>query len=602
MSRLAGSIPDDVVADVKRAANIVDVVSRYLELKPAGRSFKALCPFHDDKHPSLSVNPELQIFKCWSCGKAGDVFTFVAEHERVAFPEAVRIVASIVGITIRETAGSAKPRADKQQKARLYDLHTWAAKFFARTLAEDPAAEHARRYLAGRHFDKPFLQAWQIGFAPASWDALGNAARQAGYSDRELLAAGLVRPGKNDRRPYDWFRKRVVFPIHDRQGRVIAFGARALDPDDDIKYINSPDTELFHKSRCLYGLHRARDAIIQRREVVITEGYTDTLMCHQQEIGWAVATLGTALTSHHASLLRRLARRVVLVFDADQAGERAVDHSLPVFADADLDVRVATLADGTDPCDFLVERGAEPFLEHLEAARNLYRTKLDFVRRTHDVATAVGRARALDEALESVVLVSNVAKADHLAQQAARQLGVELDAARRRLKQLAARRRSSAPRAEAAGQAPVPLDPIEAGILSALLAANQLVPCVLARVCFDDFEDTRVRRILRACVDLYDREGAIDPSELSARLQDADLAAIVADIATAPLQTGNWDQWLQDCLDRLDERKQRPRARQLRDQATQGASEQDRRQALAALFEQHRRRAGGTGNAAPDAS
>ena len=200
------------------------------------------------------------------------------------------------------------------------------------------------------------------------------------------------------------------------------------------------------------------------------------------------------------------------------------------------------------------------------------------------------------------MLVSNVAKADHLVQQAARQLGVELDAARRRLKQLAARRRSPAPRAEAAGQAPVPLDPIEAGILSALLAANQLVPCVLARVCFDDFEDTRVRRILRACVDLNDRVGAIDPSELSARLQDADLAAIVADIATAPLQTGNWDQWLQDCLDRLDERKQRPRARQLRDQATQGASEQDRRQALAALFEQHRRRAGGTGNAAPDAS
>ncbi len=596
LDRLAGRIPDGVIENVKRAADIVDIVSRYVELKKAGRSFKGLCPFHQEKTPSFNVNPERQFFKCFGCGKAGDVFSFVVEQERVDFVEAVRIVAGFVGVTIPEPRG-ARGGPSKEFKTRLYQIHAWAADFFARWLNDKPDGEAARRYLASRHFEKGILEAWKVGFAPDSWDALSTAARRAGYSDAELLASGLVSKKENSSRFYDRFRNRVVFPIGDAQGRPIAFGARALG-DSEVKYLNSPETPLFHKSRCLYGLDKARDAIIGSRRVIVTEGYTDTLMCHQRGIPTVVATLGTALTREHVRLLRRYADTVVLVFDADQAGENAVDRSLEVFVDADLDVRVATVAEGMDPCDFLVERGPEAFHERIGAAPDLFESKLDSVGRKHSLDTANGRARALDEILATIALVSNAAKADLLLQRAAKHLGVDEAAARRRLRALAARRR--APRREREQEPPrEPLPRDEGGVVRAILAAGELMPCVLERVSLDDFEDERVRRILEECIGLYDREGEIDPSELTARLQDAELAAIVADMVTDGLEHGNWERWLQDCLDRLEERKRRPGARRLRERATQDTGEVDRK-ALAAIYEQHRRRAGGTGRAAPE--
>ena len=594
-SRLAGRISEATVAEVKRAADIVEIISRYVELKKAGGRYKALCPFHNEKTPSFTVHPERQFFKCFGCGKGGDVFSFVAEHERVEFPEAVRIVAAAVGVSIPETAAG-RPGVSTHAKTRLYELHAWAARFFAQQLLQDGSGRTAREYLASRHFDKQTLETWRIGFAPDAWDALGKAARAGGYHDKELEAAGLVVARDGGDGCYDRFRNRVVFPICDVQGRVIAFGGRTLG-DSEAKYLNSPETPLFSKGRGLYGLDKARDAIVERRQVVVTEGYTDTLMCHQQGIRWAVATLGTALTGDHVRLLRRYADRVVLVFDADQAGEAAVDRSLEVFADADLDVRVATVAQGEDPCEFLVKRGPDAFVERLDSAQDLFAVKLDLVCRKHDVQTAAGRTKALDEALRSVAGVSNPAKGDLWGQAAAKRMGVDLPAARLRLSRLRKVRRK--PGQDEPDEKAPDLDPLESGILTAVLAANELVPCVLAKATLDDFEDERVRRILEQSIQLYDREGEVDLGELSALLQDRELAAIVADIANDALDRGNWEPWLQDCLDRLHDRQQSAQKLRLREQATRDGGEPDR-QALAAIYEQHRQRAGGAKHTAAE--
>lgn len=594
--QLPARVSDDIVAEVKRAADIVDVVSRYVMLKKAGKTFKALCPFHSEKTPSFTVNPERQMFKCFGCGKAGDVFTFVAEHERVDFLEAVRIVASAVGVSLPERwdrrggGGGGSPEA----KGRLYELHGWAARFFAKQFAQAPEGAAAREYMARRGFTAETLEGWGIGYAPDSWDSLGKAARTAGYGDKELVTAGLVVAREGTDGHYDRFRHRVMFPIRDAQGRVIAFGGRALK-DGEVKYINSPETPLFSKSRCLYGLDKARQAVIEGRRIMVTEGYTDTLMCHQQGIAWAVATLGTALTREHVALLRRYAEVIVLLFDADAAGEAAVDRSLEVFADADIEVQVPELKAGMDPCDFLVSEGAEAFVERVNAARGLFDVKLDMACRRHNMATSDGRARAADEMLAVAAQVGNPTKADLLTHAIARRVGAEPDALRRRLAALRkpARRPAAQQQAEAAQAREPELDPVELGIVRCILAKNELVPCVLAKASVEDFEDARVRRILEQCVSLYDREGEIAPAMLSAMLQDSALAGVIADLALSCGPEGNWERELQDCLERLAARKRRGEYQRLREQALRSDP-----QALAAILEYHRRRAGRASGAA----
>jgi len=581
---LAGRISDDIVASVKRAADIVEIISRYVTLKKAGKTFKALCPFHAEKTPSFIVNPERQMFKCFGCGKGGDVFSFVAEHERVDFLEAVRIVGSAVGVAVPDGFERRGGVGSHQLKGRLYELHAWAARHYARLFAEAPEAARARDYMAARHFDKETLEAWGIGYAADSWEALGRAAKAAKFTDAELVASGLVIEREGKAGYYDRFRGRVMFPIRDVQGRVIGFGGRTLT-DSEVKYLNSPETPLFSKSRCLYGLDRAREAVVEGRRILITEGYTDALMCHQKGIKWAVATLGTALTRDHVALVRRYADRVVLLFDADAAGEAAVDRSLEVFADADLDVRVPALTPGMDPCDFLVAEGAEPFLARLDAARDLFEVKLDLACRRHDMTTSNGRARALDEFLGILAQIGNVARADLLSWPVAERVGVEREVVRARLAALRRPKRRAGDGPAAQPKAP-PLDPVEHRILRCVLASGELVPCVLARVGLEDFQDGRIRRILEGCVSLYDQESAIDPALLSAMLREPELSAIVADIV---LETGagNWERELQECLDRLEARKRRDEYRRLREQAA-GADPQ----ALAAIQELHRRRAG----------
>ena len=584
-----------MLAEVKRSADIVDIVARYLTLKKSGRNFKALCPFHTEKTPSFTVTPEKQLFRCFGCGKAGDVFTFVAEHERVEFVEAVRIVADAVGVSIPETwgrgggGGGGGGGGDKKLKTRLYELHKWARHFFARQLEESEGGVVARDYLAARHFDKSIIEAWGIGYAPDSWDALGSSACKAGYTEAELVASGLAiaREGKSGY--YDRFRNRVVFPICDVQGRTIGFGARELG-DGEVKYLNSPETPLFNKGRGLYGLDKARDAVIEGRRAMVTEGYTDTVMCHQKGIAWAVATLGTALTQDHVRLLRRYADQVILVFDADAAGESAVDRSLEVFADADIDARVATTDQGTDPCDMLVTHGAEAFLARIEQARDLFEVKIDLACAKHDIATANGQARAIDEVLAVVGLMSNPTKADLLAQAVAKRLGVEIGPVRRRLGAL--RKRPRRTDQGETGQPPVPMDRDEGGVLRAVLAKSELVPCVLSRIALEDFRDERARRIMEQCVELYDREGDIECSELTVALQDPELVGIVAEMATAEQEGANWEPWLQGCLDNIERRKQRPRLRQLRERVRDG--QDTGHEALAAIQEHHRRRAGPT--------
>ncbi len=357
---------DDVKERVRDAIDIVDLVGSYVSLRRAGRGFTGLCPWHEDARPSLQVNPERQTFRCWVCDVGGDVFNFMMRIEKLEFREALEQLADRAGIELPRGRGG----LGGDERAQLGRVLDWAAARFRECLVHLPDAAAARDYVAGRGLTPETLGRFEVGFAPESWDWLLRQAAAAGIATSLLEKTGLAVP-RNDRPGhYDRFRGRVIFPIRDPLGRCIAFGGRVLPGGrpDMAKYINSPETPLFSKSSTLYGLDSAREAMAHSRRAVVVEGYTDCLAARQAGCGDVVAVLGTALGERHAKLLRRYADRVVLVLDGDDAGRRRANEILGVLLAEPIDLRIARLPSGVDPCDFILGEGGAAFEEILAAA------------------------------------------------------------------------------------------------------------------------------------------------------------------------------------------------------------------------------------------
>lgn len=332
---------------VKDASDIVDVVGSHISLKPRGREFVGLCPFHDDHTPSMAVIPHKQIFYCHACGTGGDVFVFVQKYHRMEFRQSLEFLAQRAGIELTPLAPERGQRsAEGPSRGDIAEANRTAHGFFRAVLQHAEHGIRARNVIAKRGISPEMVQAFELGASPDRHDGL---MLKLGGTPQVFLDAGLIK--ERDGRRYDAFRDRVMFPIHDQMGRVIAFGARRIDDQDEPKYLNSPETALFHKSDTLYGLHQAARTIQRERTAVIVEGYTDVIACHQAGLCNVVGTLGTALTQGHARVLRRLCERVVLLFDGDDAGQRAADRAVNVFFDESIDVSIATLSSGTDAKD-----------------------------------------------------------------------------------------------------------------------------------------------------------------------------------------------------------------------------------------------------------
>jgi DNA primase len=373
---------------VRDASDIVRVIGEHIALKAKGREFVGLCPFHDDHKPSMQVAPSKQIFKCFSCGAGGDVFTFVEKYHKMQFREALEYLAERGGVELSrhdERRGpGGEPGVGEEfavesggggpaSRAELIRANTLAMEFF-RTILRTEHGAPSREAIQGRGIAPEMVDAFALGAAPDRWDGLVQTLQKRGEPLGLFAEAGLLKR-REDGGYYDTFRNRLIFPIHDQIGRTIAFGGRKLREEDEPKYLNSPESRVFEKSGTLYGLHRASRSIQQQRMAIITEGYTDTIACHQAGFTNAVATLGTALTARHAAVLRRLCDTVVLLFDGDEAGRRAADRAVEVFFAAELDVKIATLAgftDAKDPDELLKrEGGAEALRRALDGAVEL---------------------------------------------------------------------------------------------------------------------------------------------------------------------------------------------------------------------------------------
>jgi DNA primase len=404
---MAGMFDNSVVIEVQQANDIVDVIGEHVSLKRKGREMVGLCPFHDDHRPSMNVNVVKQIFKCFACGAGGDVFKFVQMRENLTFPQAIERLAERAGIRLEKRqrpvpsgAEGAKPESEKVEDVdpnRLAKANAWAAKYFQENLADPKKGKYARDYLGERQITPDSIKKWQLGLAVNSQDDLLKAAKAKKVPTRLLEQAGLVISQNQDK-----FVNRLMFTITDVTGRVIGFGGRTL-ADTGAKYINSPTTVLFDKSNCLYGLEQARHEIVSTGTAVIVEGYTDVIMAHQFGCGNVVATLGTSFTAGHGRILRRYAKKVVLLFDSDVAGIEAANRALDVCLSQRIDIKLASVPEGKDPCDFILAAGKERFEQMVDEAVDVFQFKWDRLRETFESDdTLAGKRSAVDEYLQTI--------------------------------------------------------------------------------------------------------------------------------------------------------------------------------------------------------
>jgi DNA primase len=371
-------ISEESIQKVAEATDIVELIGGYFPLKRAGTTFRALCPFHTEKSPSFHVNPSRQTFHCFGCGAGGGVFRFVMDYEHVAFPDAVRKLAQRAGITLIES-NDPEEQSRRDQRSRLIQLHKEAADWFHLNLHRNRDAEHARAYLKKRGLTKEISVNWLIGYAPGGWETFRNWAMANGFGREELLAGGLLTAKEGDTQGgYDRFRDRLMFPIRNDYGEVVAFSGRILnDSDKEAKYVNSPETPIFSKGRVLFGLDKTKRPLIEAGSAIVLEGQIDLISAFEHGVKNVVAPQGTAFTTDQARLLRRFVERVILCFDADNAGQNAVEKSLPALLAAGLAVLVAKLPSGEDPDSLIRGKGVDAFTGRLSGSKDFFDHGID---------------------------------------------------------------------------------------------------------------------------------------------------------------------------------------------------------------------------------
>ena len=428
---MSGRISDQIIEQVRHANDVVDVIGAYFPLKKAGANFRALCPFHKEKTPSFNVTPSKQIWHCFGCGTGGDVFKFVMQYENLDFLAAVRRLAERAGIKVE--AENATGMADRSEKELLLKLHDEVAAFFQENLR---SAEVAKKYLEKRKISAEVARKWRIGYAPDAWDGLLQWARGKKHKPALLETAGLALP-RDGGGLYDRFRGRLMFSICDEQGRVVGFSGRILtDAKDQPKYVNSPETPIFQKGRILFALDKAKRSIIEEKFAVICEGQIDTIACHEAGITNVVAPQGTALTEQHARILKRYAEEVVLMYDADEAGQNAIVRSAEPLWEAGVAMRAVVIPSGHDPDSFIKAEGGEKLQQLIAGGESFFAYLLKRLSRQHDPSTERGKLQIARQMAEWLVRISSPVLLATYTQQTAQRLDVPEDAIRQELRKL----------------------------------------------------------------------------------------------------------------------------------------------------------------------
>jgi DNA primase len=518
----------DSIDRLRDAIDMVDLVGSKTDLRRVGSRWTGLCPFHDERTPSFSVNAEEKLFYCFGCQAKGDAFGFVEQAEGLDFREALELLADRYGVELELETDDPRAEQRRRRKERLMRLVDRTASFYAKFLWESQEAAGARAYLIGRGLGEEVLREFRVGYAPSAWDRVLVGAQRDGFGPPELVATGLAQRGRDSGGLYDRFRRRIMFPLADARGRVLGFGARAMTEDQTPKYLNTSENEIYHKGRQLFGIDLARAHAARSGRIVVVEGYTDVLALHQAGIRESVAIMGTALTAEQMAELGRAAPLVLLALDADRSGQEAMLRAARLAQDRGVELRAVEMPEGTDPADMLAAGGAEGFAQRLQGALAMIQFQVRRVLADADLGTPTGRDRALEEARGLIAATpERTAMRDELVREVADRLDVPADYVH------AARATLRAPRSEAGSPLPAGASAGEVAFraerefLARCLASGELGREYLLRPTDEQLSSDATRRAREHLVEHFD-----DP--LAALSEDEpSLAALVTDVALA---------------------------------------------------------------------
>ncbi|MBM4055365.1 MAG: DNA primase [Planctomycetes bacterium] len=531
-------IPQEKIAEIQLATDIVQIISEYIQLKQSGKNFIGLCPFHAEKTPSFIVTPDKKIFKCFGCGEGGTVFQFVMKQEGVDFVEAVKLVAAKSHVDLSHLYAK-NTSLSVAKKTGLYDVTRFAATFYQNILQDKIKGKKAQDYLLKRKINSQSVKNFCMGYAPAEWDSLIKACKGKHVSINQLQETGLIIQKGDGASYYDRFRDRLIFPIVDVRKQVVGFGGRSLD-DSLPKYLNSPETVLFNKSNVLYGIDIAKSAIVKQQRAILMEGYTDVIMAHQHGIDWAVAVLGTAISKQHLRLLRQYCNQVILLMDSDTAGQKSSDRNLDIFIEEEFDVKIAQLPKGYDPCDFLLAEGHEKFLSYINRSKDFFHFKIEYASSKWDMSTVHGKASALNNILATAMKMPDAIKRNLLIKMISEEMSVDEATLRTHIKN--SKKPLSVPgdhkikklRLDASSMA-------EREILYLMLYCNSLIPRIIDEAVLEQFDNRDFHAIAKKIVQIYQENSVVREEDALHLVDDVRLNKLLMDIVTTSEFQGNTD-------------------------------------------------------------
>ncbi|MDO8747943.1 MAG: DNA primase [Candidatus Omnitrophota bacterium] len=556
-----GLIPESTLEEILSRVDIVELISGYIPLKKVGRSYKALCPFHHEKTPSFIVNPDKQIFHCFGCSAGGNAFGFLMQHERLEFPEAIEALAKRTGVIIHEA--SAAERKTQNLSEQLYKINEAAADFYSDQL-HAPEGEPALKYLLKRGLTKETIQRFKIGYAQDKWDGLLNYLRSKGFVLGLIDKSGLI-IAKDNGGYYDRFRKRILIPIHDTKGRTVAFGARVLD-NSLPKYINSPETPVYSKSKVLFGLDLNNEEIRLKDLAVIVEGYFDLIFPYQAGVKNITASCGTALTQEQIRLLKRYSRNVVLVYDSDNAGQMATLRSIDTLIEEGLNVMAARLPEGYDPDSFARQFGPEGFQKLITEAKDIFDYKLEFLKSKYAPLTIPHKARAASEMLSLISKFNNTVAKSAYIKKLAEELSLDENSLLLELKKTG-NEHNRIPHKEE--NPPPPKTPVttsapERMIVRLILEEQELIEQIKEKLAPGDFQDKNISQIITKMFDLFCSGKKINTNSLINHFTGSHLSKIILEISTCewPAVSGT-QRIIDDCVRRIKESKRKLKQQEL---------------------------------------
>ena len=570
-------IPQDLIDRIRDSSDIVDVISEYLPLKKRGKNWVGLCPFHVDKKPSFSVSQDKQLFYCFGCGEGGNVFTFLMLHEKVGFFEALDILAKKAGIGLPKTKMD-KERLDEIDK--IYYANQLACQYFNFCLKDESLGNRAREYLDKRKVSVESIKLFSIGYAPSAWEGLLNYAKRKGLGSKTLEGAGLVIKSEKKKGYYDRFRDRLIFPIFNLSGKIIGFGGRDLSGKEEPKYLNSPETSIYQKSKLLYGLNFSKEIIRSEKKAVVVEGYMDLISLYQAGLKNVVASSGTSFTSSQANLLSRFCEEAYLFFDSDSAGMSAALRSVNYLFDAGLDLWIVTLPGGGDPDSYVKKFGAKKVLEKLKGAKNLIDFKKELLGRDFSELSLKEQEKVLSDFAEIARNIKDETRRGLFIKKTSEALGTAEKLLTGKMGVIKKVKDTEKGSSEIKGQ-----ELLEQNFLKILLERNELIEQAEEKLRSYDFVSPEHKKVFFTITEIQREKGSVPPVALIDYFEDSNCKKLISEIAMRDLGSADLKIQFEDYLKRFLHLQKEKKVKDLKGKIKKAKSENDLEEVQKLIFE-----------------